>query len=126
VFDPFVTPIIEAKPQGLFSKVWGGDFVNWLKAKKMYVEGDKDMAIMSCGQCVGSICDIPAVRDLFERIMDQPRKRPTNSEAIEVEQRSHKALDNANEDDDEHAAEGTLVKPVFVLVLLLALAIGSF
>jgi NAD(P)H-dependent flavin oxidoreductase YrpB (nitropropane dioxygenase family) len=30
-----------------------------------------DMAIMSCGQGVGSICDIPTVKDLFERIMAQ-------------------------------------------------------
>jgi NAD(P)H-dependent flavin oxidoreductase YrpB (nitropropane dioxygenase family) len=29
------------------------------------------MAIMSCGQCVGSICDIPTVKDLFERMMAQ-------------------------------------------------------
>jgi NAD(P)H-dependent flavin oxidoreductase YrpB (nitropropane dioxygenase family) len=47
------------------------DVVGGQKAKKMYVEGDTDMAIMSCGQCVGSICDIPTVKDLFERMMAQ-------------------------------------------------------
>lgn len=41
------------------------------KAKQMYNEGDTDMAIMSCGQCVGSICDIPTVQALFDRIMAQ-------------------------------------------------------
>jgi NAD(P)H-dependent flavin oxidoreductase YrpB (nitropropane dioxygenase family) len=47
------------------------DVVGGQKARKMYAEGDTSMAIMSCGQCVGSICDIPTVKDLFERIMAQ-------------------------------------------------------
>jgi branched-chain amino acid transport system substrate-binding protein len=31
-FGPYVTTIMAAKPDAVFSSVWGGDFVNWLKA----------------------------------------------------------------------------------------------
>ncbi len=41
------------------------------KAKKMYREGDLGAGIMSCGQGVGMIHDIPTVKALFDRIMDE-------------------------------------------------------
>jgi len=31
-FGPYVTTIMAAKPQAVFSSLWGGDWVNWLKA----------------------------------------------------------------------------------------------
>jgi NAD(P)H-dependent flavin oxidoreductase YrpB (nitropropane dioxygenase family) len=47
------------------------EVVGGQKAKQMCGEGDTGMAIISCGQFVGSICDIPTVKDLFERMMAQ-------------------------------------------------------
>ena len=41
------------------------------KARKMYNEGDLDAGIISCGQGIGMAHDIPAVRDLFDRIMGE-------------------------------------------------------
>jgi len=31
-FGPYVTTLMAAKPQAVFSSLWGGDWVNWLKA----------------------------------------------------------------------------------------------
>ena len=47
------------------------EVVSGQKAKKMYDEGDLDVGIMSCGQCVGLVQDIPTVKDLFDRIVSQ-------------------------------------------------------
>ena len=41
------------------------------KAKRMYREGDVDLGIMSCGQGIGMVHDIPTVKDLFDRMMAQ-------------------------------------------------------
>lgn len=41
------------------------------KAKVMYVQGDLDTGIISCGQGVGLIHDIPTVKDLFDTIIKQ-------------------------------------------------------
>jgi nitronate monooxygenase len=41
------------------------------KAKKMYNEGDLDVGIISCGQGIGMAHDIPAVKELFDRIMGE-------------------------------------------------------
>jgi nitronate monooxygenase len=39
------------------------------KAEKMYREGDIDAGMVSCGQGVGLIKDIPSVKELLDRIM---------------------------------------------------------
>lgn len=39
------------------------------KAKKMYDEGDLEAGVISCGQGVGLIRDIPSVEELFDRMM---------------------------------------------------------
>jgi NAD(P)H-dependent flavin oxidoreductase YrpB (nitropropane dioxygenase family) len=39
------------------------------KAKKMYNEGDLDAGIISCGQGVGMVHDIPTVKELLSRFM---------------------------------------------------------
>ncbi|MBN1103392.1 MAG: nitronate monooxygenase [Deltaproteobacteria bacterium] len=39
------------------------------KAKRMYETGDLDLGVISCGQGVGLVHDIPAVKELFERII---------------------------------------------------------
>ncbi len=39
------------------------------KAKLMYEKGDLDVGVISCGQGVGLVHDIPSVADLFDRIM---------------------------------------------------------
>ena len=41
------------------------------KAKRMYREGDLDLGIISCGQGVGMVHDIPTVKNLFDRIMQE-------------------------------------------------------
>jgi nitronate monooxygenase len=39
------------------------------KAREMYEGGDIDLGVISCGQGVGLIHDIPTVKELFERII---------------------------------------------------------
>ncbi|MBN2228927.1 MAG: nitronate monooxygenase [Candidatus Thorarchaeota archaeon] len=41
------------------------------KAQKMYNEGDLDIGIVSCGQGVGLVKDIPTVKELLDRIMTE-------------------------------------------------------
>ncbi|HDZ91317.1 MAG TPA: nitronate monooxygenase, partial [Deltaproteobacteria bacterium] len=41
------------------------------KARKMYREGDLDAGIISCGQGIGMVHDIPTVKELFDRMMDE-------------------------------------------------------
>jgi nitronate monooxygenase len=39
------------------------------RARKVYVDGDLDAGIVSCGQGIGQIHDIPTVKELFDGIM---------------------------------------------------------
>ncbi len=39
------------------------------KARQMYAGGDIDLGVISCGQGVGLVHDIPTVEELFERLM---------------------------------------------------------
>ena len=39
------------------------------KSEKMYKEGDTDLGVVSCGQGVGLIKDVPTVKELLDRIM---------------------------------------------------------
>ena len=41
------------------------------KAREMYEGGDIDLGVISCGQGVGLIHDIPTVKELFERIIGE-------------------------------------------------------
>lgn len=41
------------------------------KAKHMYDDGDVNVGIVSCGQGVGLCCDIPTVKELFDRIISE-------------------------------------------------------
>lgn len=43
------------------------------KAKKMYDTGDLDAGVVSCGQGVGLVHDIPSVNQLFDRIMEEAK-----------------------------------------------------
>ncbi|MBN1654473.1 MAG: nitronate monooxygenase [Deltaproteobacteria bacterium] len=52
-------------PQEIFEAAAGS------KAKKMYNTGDLDIGVVSCGQGVGLIHDIPRVKDLFDRIIKE-------------------------------------------------------
>lgn len=45
--------------------------VNGKKAKKMFNEGDIDVGVISCGQGIGLTHDIPGIKELFDRIMDE-------------------------------------------------------
>ncbi|MFX0030369.1 MAG: nitronate monooxygenase, partial [Candidatus Hermodarchaeota archaeon] len=40
-------------------------------ARKMYTEGDLDVGMISCGQGVGLVKDIPTVKELLDRIMNE-------------------------------------------------------
>ena len=44
------------------------------KARRMYREGDLECGIMSCGQGIGLVHDIPTVAELFERMMAEARE----------------------------------------------------
>ena len=41
------------------------------KAQKMYNDGDTDVGVVSCGQGVGLVKDIPTVKELLDRIMGE-------------------------------------------------------
>lgn len=44
------------------------------RSRKMYVDGDTDLGLVSCGQGVGLMHSIPSVRELFDQIMSQAEK----------------------------------------------------
>jgi len=47
------------------------EVVSGKRAKKMYDEGDLDVGIVSCGQGVGMVRDVPSVKELFDRMMTE-------------------------------------------------------
>jgi NAD(P)H-dependent flavin oxidoreductase YrpB (nitropropane dioxygenase family) len=47
------------------------------KARKMYKDGDIDLGVISVGQGVGLIHDIPTIKELFDKIMDEAKNRAT-------------------------------------------------
>ena len=55
------------KNKGSFDEVLS--IVTGEKARKMYNEGDIDVGVISCGQGIGMIHDIPSVKDLFDTMM---------------------------------------------------------
>ncbi len=59
---------LEAEGASLFSLVQAAAGT---KAQKMYDEGDTDLGVVSCGQGVGLVGDIPSVKDLLDRIMGE-------------------------------------------------------
>ncbi len=50
------------------------NIVSGLNARRMYTEGDLDAGIVSCGQGVGLIHDIPTVKELFDRIVSEAQE----------------------------------------------------
>jgi nitronate monooxygenase len=69
---------LEAQGAALFQLIQAasGD-----KAEKMYKEGDIDLGVVSCGQGVGLVKDIPTVKELLDRTM---------AEAEEIISKLHK------------------------------------
>jgi nitronate monooxygenase len=47
------------------------DVASGTNARKMYYEGDLDAGLVSCGQGVGLVKDIPPVKELLDRIMKE-------------------------------------------------------
>jgi NAD(P)H-dependent flavin oxidoreductase YrpB (nitropropane dioxygenase family) len=45
------------------------------RAKQLYVQGDLDAGIVSCGQGIGLVNDIPTVKDLLDRIIEEATQR---------------------------------------------------
>ena len=45
------------------------------KAQKMYDEGDIDLGVVSCGQGVGLIKDVPTAKELLDRMMTEAEER---------------------------------------------------
>ena len=41
------------------------------KAQKMYDEGDTNLGVVSCGQGVGLVRDVPTVKELLDRVMEE-------------------------------------------------------
>ena len=72
---------IEDKNQGFEAIL---DAVAGKKAREMFKHGDIDAGILALGQTVGLINDIPAVKDLFTKIMKDAQKivNQLNSESI--------------------------------------------
>jgi len=68
--NPAADRCLELESQGAdFEKIL--EVVSGLKAKSMYENGDIRQGIIACGQGVGLAKDIPTVKELFDRIMDQ-------------------------------------------------------
>lgn len=71
--NPAADRCLELETQGAdFEKIL--EVVSGLKAKSMYENGDIRQGIIACGQGVGLAKDIPTVKELFDRIMDQAGK----------------------------------------------------
>jgi nitronate monooxygenase len=45
------------------------------RAKQMYAQGDLDVGIVSCGQGVGLVNDIPTVKEVLDRIIEEATQR---------------------------------------------------
>jgi len=45
------------------------------KAQKMYDEGDTDFGVVSCGQGVGLVKDVPTIKELLDRLMNETEER---------------------------------------------------
>ncbi len=68
--NPAADRCLELENQGAdFEKIL--EVVSGVKAKSMYENGDVSEGIIACGQGVGLAHDIPTVKELFDRIMDQ-------------------------------------------------------
>ncbi|MCP4719564.1 MAG: nitronate monooxygenase [Desulfobacteraceae bacterium] len=68
--NPAADRCLELEAQGAdFKKIL--KVVSGLKARSMYENGDISEGIIACGQGVGLAQDIPSVKELFDRIMDQ-------------------------------------------------------
>ncbi len=52
-------------------------------SKRLWEEGDLEHGVISCGQCVGLIHDLPTVKELIDRIV---------GEAVEVWEKMGKAI----------------------------------
>ncbi len=52
------------------------------KAQEMYKHGDTDRGVVSCGQGVGLIKDIPSVKELLDRIMAEARETISHLQII--------------------------------------------
>ena len=76
--NPAADRCLELEAQGAdFEKIL--EVVSGLKAKSMYENGDLRQGIIACGQGVGLAKDIPTVKELFDRIMDQAGEILTRS-----------------------------------------------
>jgi nitronate monooxygenase len=68
--NPAADRCLELEAQGAdFEKIL--EVVSGLKAKSMYDHGDIKEGIIACGQGIGLVQDIPSVKELFDRIMDE-------------------------------------------------------
>ncbi|MCD4740877.1 MAG: nitronate monooxygenase [Desulfobacteraceae bacterium] len=63
------------KNNGSFDEVLS--IVTGDKARKMYNDGDIDVGVISCGQGIGMIHDIPSVKDLFDTMMKAAEQQLT-------------------------------------------------
>ncbi|MCG8633842.1 MAG: nitronate monooxygenase [Desulfobacterales bacterium] len=68
--NPAAERCLELEAEGAdFNRIL--DVVSGLKAKSMYDKGDVAEGIIACGQGIGLVRDVPTVRDLFDRIMEE-------------------------------------------------------
>ncbi len=60
---------IDADPDGDQAEIFNA--AAGVKAKRMYDEGELDVGVVSCGQGVGLIHEVPTVKELFDGMMAQ-------------------------------------------------------
>ena len=66
-----VTKVLEIEAKGNTKIEDIAPYVSGLAGKKMFEEGDMSSAVMSAGQIIGLIRDIPTVQELFDRIIGE-------------------------------------------------------
>ena len=66
-----VTKVLEIEAKGNTKIEDIAPYVSGLAGKKMFEEGDMSSAVMSAGQIIGLIHDIPTVQELFDRIIGE-------------------------------------------------------
>lgn len=66
-----VTKVLEIEAKGNTKIEDIAPYVSGMAGKKMFEEGDMSSAVMSAGQIIGLIRDIPTVQELFDRIIGE-------------------------------------------------------
>jgi nitronate monooxygenase len=72
IHNPVVDKVLEIEGREGQTKIEDlVPYVSGLVGKEMLEDGNMDKGVMSAGQCMGLVCDIPTCKELLDRIMDE-------------------------------------------------------